>query len=64
MPAKVTLIRCVDLDCCQGKPSPCDLEIRASNADEAIRLMRMHVQIMHQAQYLPEQLRRELKEAA
>lgn len=64
MTAKITLVRCQDLDCCRDKPNPCQLEVRGDNADEVVRLMRSHAQIMHQAQYLPEQLRRELKEAA
>lgn len=63
MPQAIS-IRCQDLDCCQGKPNQCDLEIRGSSAEEAIRLMRSHAQIMHQVQFLPEQLRRHVKEAA
>ncbi len=59
---KATSIRCQDLDF-QGKPNQCDLEIRGSSGDEVIRLMRSHAQIIHQTQFLPEQLLRHLKEA-
>ncbi len=56
----VSSIACKDLACCQGATA-CAAEIRMPDANEAIKLMKEHVQAAHKVNYTEEQLKTAVK---